>query len=123
MGKMFGDVTKDTGLKALDKHLADNSYIEGYVPSQADTAVFDALKGKTPDRSTYPHAERWFLHIKNNSLKAQNQPIPTSVAQPQPPKKTTTKMSIFSVPMMRKKMKKLPRLENKDWLHMPRKSQ
>ena len=73
---MFGDVTKDAGLKALDKHLADNSYIEGYVPSQADTAVFDALKGKTPDRSTYPHAERWFLHIK--SFEASKKQFPKS---------------------------------------------
>merc|ERR1712122_234469 len=72
----FGDVTKDAGLKALDKHLADNSYIEGYVPSQADTAVFDALKGKTPDRSTYPHAERWFLHIK--SFEASKKQFPKS---------------------------------------------
>merc|ERR1711879_932616 len=72
----FGDVTKDSGLKALDKHLADNSYIEGYVPSQADTAVFDALKGKTPDRSTYPHAERWFLHIK--SFEASKKQFPKS---------------------------------------------
>merc|ERR1712122_390938 len=74
--KMFGDVTKDAGLKALDKHLADNSYIEGYVPSQADTAVFDALKGKTPGRSTYPHAERWFLHIK--SFEASKKQFPKS---------------------------------------------
>merc|ERR1711997_1446890 len=74
--KMFGDVTKDAGVKALDKHLADNSYIEGYVPSQADTAVFDALKGKTPDRSTYPHAERWFLHIK--SFEASKKQFPKS---------------------------------------------
>ena len=62
---MFGDLCKDTGVKALDAHLANNSYVEGYVPSQADATVFDALKGKSPDRSTYPHAERWFLHIKS----------------------------------------------------------
>merc|ERR1712241_276420 len=74
--KMFGDVTKDAGVKALDAHLASNSYIEGYVPSQADTAVFDALKGKTPDRSTYPHAERWFLHIK--SFEASKKQFPKS---------------------------------------------
>merc|ERR1712122_107136 len=74
--KMFGDVTKDAGLKALDAHLADNSYVEDYVPSQADTAVFDALKGKTPDRSTYPHAERWFLHIK--SFEASKKQFPKS---------------------------------------------
>merc|ERR1711993_219363 len=63
--KMFGDLTKPAGVKALDAHLAENSYVEGYVPSQADAAVFDALKGKSPDRATYPHAERWFLHIKS----------------------------------------------------------
>merc|ERR1712241_386069 len=74
--KMFGDVTKDAGVKALDAHLASNSYIEGYVPSQADTTVFDALKGKTPDRSTYPHAERWFLHIK--SFEASKKQFPKS---------------------------------------------
>ena len=73
---MFGDVTKDAGVKALDAHLASNSYIEGYVPSQADATVFDAMKGKTPDRSTYPHAERWFLHIK--SFEASKKQFPKS---------------------------------------------
>merc|ERR1711944_13934 len=62
--------------KALDAHLASNSYIGGYVPSQADTTVFDAMKGKTPDRSTYPHAERWFLHIK--SFEASKKQFPKS---------------------------------------------
>ena len=62
---MFGDLNKDAGVKALNAHLADNSYIEGFVPSQADAAVFDALKGKCPDRAACPHAERWFLHIKS----------------------------------------------------------
>merc|ERR1712045_846536 len=56
--------------------MGDNSYIEGYVPSQADTTVFDAMKGKTPDRSTYPHAERWFLHIK--SFEASKKQFPKS---------------------------------------------
>merc|ERR1711934_1269326 len=62
--KMFGDLNKEAGVKALNAHLADNSYIEGFVPSQADAAVFDALKGKCPDRAACPHAERWFLHSK-----------------------------------------------------------
>merc|ERR1712172_174575 len=55
----FGDLSSDAGLKALDTFLADNSYIEGYVPSQADVAVFDALK-KAP---ALPHAARWYAHI------------------------------------------------------------
>merc|ERR1711972_891638 len=51
------------GLKALNEFLADHSYIEGYVPSQADVAVFDALKGKAPAKDAYPHAARWYAHI------------------------------------------------------------
>merc|ERR1711890_121572 len=53
---MFGDLKTAAGVKALDAFLADNSYIEGYVPSQADTAVFEALKG-APGSDT-PYAER-----------------------------------------------------------------
>lgn len=70
---MFGDLSKDSGVKALDAHLAENSYIEAFVPSQADAAVFDALKGKSPDRASYPHAERWFLHIKSFEAAARKQ--------------------------------------------------
>merc|ERR1711997_1116042 len=60
---MFGDLKTPAGGKALDAFLADNSYIEGYVPSQADTAVFEALKG-APGSDT-PHAQRWYNHIKS----------------------------------------------------------
>merc|ERR1712096_16883 len=60
---MFGDLKTPAGVKALDAFLADNSYIEGYVPSQADTAVFEALKG-APGSDT-PHAQRWYNHIKS----------------------------------------------------------
>merc|ERR1712189_63287 len=35
----------------------------GYVPSQADTAVFEALSG-APKADT-PHALRWYNHIKS----------------------------------------------------------
>merc|ERR1712059_201587 len=41
--------------------LEEHSYIEGFVPSQADTAVFNGL-GKAP---AYPHALRWYNHIKS----------------------------------------------------------
>jgi elongation factor 1-beta len=33
-----------------------------YVPSQADVAVFDALK-KAPAKDAAPHAARWYAHI------------------------------------------------------------
>jgi len=56
----FGDVNSASGLEALDQHLADKSYIEGYVPTQADVVVFKALSG--PPSST-TNALRWFRHI------------------------------------------------------------
>merc|ERR1711953_201670 len=61
--KMFGDLKSAAGVKALNEYLAANSYIEGYVPSQADTAVFEALKGAPG--SDCPHALRWYNHIKS----------------------------------------------------------
>merc|ERR1712098_231491 len=60
---MFGDLKAAAGIKALNTYLEDNSYIEGYVPSQADTEVYEAL-GKAP-ASEYAHALRWYSHIKS----------------------------------------------------------
>merc|ERR1712002_1192601 len=60
---MFGDLKSAAGVKALNEYLAANSYIEGYVPSQADTAVFESLKGAPG--SDCPHALRWYNHIKS----------------------------------------------------------
>ncbi|KAG8432740.1 hypothetical protein GDO86_017108 [Hymenochirus boettgeri] len=59
----FGDLKSSSGLKVLNEFLADKSYIEGYVPSQADVAVFDALSGAPAAELT--HALRWYNHIKS----------------------------------------------------------
>ncbi|VDN12845.1 unnamed protein product [Dibothriocephalus latus] len=59
----FGDLTKESGVKALDDYLLTRSYIEGYQPSKADTVVFDAL-GKAPV-DKYVCASRWYNHIKS----------------------------------------------------------
>ncbi|KAF8788812.1 elongation factor 1-beta-like [Argiope bruennichi] len=59
----FGDLKTNAGLKSLDEFLADNSYIEGFQPSQADTTVFQALK--SPPNAEFPHALRWYNHIKS----------------------------------------------------------
>jgi len=59
---VFGDVSTEAGLKALNSFLEDHSYIEGFVPSQADVAVFDAAK-KAPAKDKFPHAARWYAHI------------------------------------------------------------
>merc|ERR1711970_980525 len=62
-GIMFGDLKSGAGVKALNEFLAEHSYIEGYVPSQADTAVYEALAG--PPKADTPHALRWYNHIKS----------------------------------------------------------
>ena len=59
----FGDLKTPAGLKVLNNFLADKSYIEGYIPSQADIAVFDALSG-VPSADLC-HALRWYNHIKS----------------------------------------------------------
>lgn len=63
MGIMFGDLKTATGQKALNEFLGDRSYIEGYEPSQADVAVFEAL-GVVP-ASQFIHAVRWYNHINS----------------------------------------------------------
>ncbi|XP_028661942.1 elongation factor 1-beta [Erpetoichthys calabaricus] len=59
----FGDLKSHAGLKVLNDYLADKSYIEGYVPSQADVVVFEALS--SPPSSDLFHALRWYNHIRS----------------------------------------------------------
>uniref|UniRef100_A0A8C9WKS3 Elongation factor 1-beta n=1 Tax=Scleropages formosus TaxID=113540 RepID=A0A8C9WKS3_SCLFO len=68
----FGDLKTPVGLKVLNDFLADKSYIEGYVPSQADVVVFDALSGAPP--VDLCHALRWYNHIK--SYQAEKSSLP-----------------------------------------------
>merc|ERR1712018_341661 len=77
---MFGDVASDAG--KLNDFLADHSYIEGYVPTQADAAVFDALKGKCPAKDKYPHAARWYAHILSFEASGRKQ-FPKSQKSPE----------------------------------------
>ncbi|KAI0872084.1 hypothetical protein GGS24DRAFT_468772 [Hypoxylon argillaceum] len=58
----FIDVLTDSGLTLLTGWLATRSYIVGHAPSQADVAVFKAIKS-APDAAKYPHAARWYKHI------------------------------------------------------------
>jgi elongation factor 1-beta len=79
----FGDLSTPAGLKALNEHLATKSYIEGYVPCQADVTTFAALAA--PD-AQYCHAARWYRHIKSFSAEEQKSfpgvPEKSSVAAP-----------------------------------------
>ncbi|XP_072235391.1 elongation factor 1-beta [Leuresthes tenuis] len=68
----FGDLKSATGLKVLNVFLSDRSYIEGFVPSQADVAVFEAVSAQPP--ADLCHALRWYNHIK--SYQAQKNSLP-----------------------------------------------
>ena len=57
----FGDLKSPTGLQVLNDYLADKSYIEGYMSSQADVAVFEAVS--SPPLANLCHALRWYSHI------------------------------------------------------------
>nr|KAI8756071.1 elongation factor 1-beta-like [Biomphalaria glabrata] len=57
----FGDLKAQSGLQTLNEFLGDRSYIEGFVPSQADIAVYEAV-GKAP-AANLSHALRWYNHI------------------------------------------------------------
>ncbi|KAH7646624.1 elongation factor 1-beta-like protein [Dermatophagoides farinae] len=57
-----GDINSDQGLKKLDEYLATRSYIEGYIPTQSDIILYEALKSVS---AKYEHASRWYTHIKS----------------------------------------------------------
>ncbi|KAI0176215.1 hypothetical protein GGR52DRAFT_571182 [Hypoxylon sp. FL1284] len=58
----FTDLLTDAGSAVLNSWVTTRSYITGYAPSQADVAVFKALKS-APAADKYPHAARWYKHI------------------------------------------------------------
>merc|ERR1712004_631641 len=78
----FGDLSTPSGLKALNEHLATRSYIEGYVPCQADVSTFSSMSS-SPD-AQYCHAARWYRHIKSFSGEEQKSfpGVPESTVSP-----------------------------------------
>lgn len=52
----------------LNKHLENNSYVDGFVPSQQDAATFTKI-GSEPD-AKHPHAARWYRHIASYDAEA-----------------------------------------------------
>merc|ERR1711868_30542 len=57
----FGDVSTAAGLEKLNAFLLDNSYAGGWVPSQIDVALFNAIKS-SPD-AKFVNALRWWNNI------------------------------------------------------------
>ncbi|KAI9345563.1 hypothetical protein BDR26DRAFT_856271 [Obelidium mucronatum] len=58
----FEQLDKDTGLTALNNFLEEHSYIDGFVATQADVAVFEAIKAPVA-AGKFPHVARWYNHI------------------------------------------------------------
>ncbi|KAJ3143204.1 Elongation factor 1-beta [Physocladia obscura] len=58
----FEHLDKDSGLTALNSFLEEHSYIDGYTATQADVAVFEAIKAPVAT-GKFPHAARWYNHI------------------------------------------------------------
>ncbi|CCU76775.1 hypothetical protein BGHDH14_bgh02296 [Blumeria hordei DH14] len=69
----FEDLNNEDGLQTLNDWLKTRSYIDGYVASQADVAVFNSLS-LSPTPSAFPHAARWFKHISSYKEKFSSLP-------------------------------------------------
>merc|ERR1712133_207545 len=78
----FGDLSTPAGLKALNEHLATRSYIEGYVPCQADVTILSSMSSSPA--SEYCHVARWYRHIKSFSGEEQKSfpGVPESASSP-----------------------------------------
>jgi len=72
----FGDVSTAGGLEKLNAFLLDNSYAGGWVPSQVDVALFNAIKS-SPD-AKYVNALRWWNNIA--SYKSEFAKLPAGAA-------------------------------------------
>jgi len=61
----FGDLSSACGLNRLNEHLASRSYVEGFVPSQADVTTLSSLPS-IPDPQ-YVHIARWYRQMNSYS--------------------------------------------------------
>merc|ERR1712168_1485812 len=75
----FGDVSSAAGLEKLNAFLLDNSYAGGWVPSQVDVELFNAIKS-SPD--TYQNVLRWWNNIA--SYKSEFASLPAGAASAAP---------------------------------------
>jgi len=77
----FANLNSDSGLALLNKHLEAYSYVDGYLPTQGDNETFDALS-TSPNAEHFPHAARYFKHIKSFSSDERKNFIPPSADGP-----------------------------------------
>lgn len=68
----IGNLQTSEGLEALDTHLSDRSYVNGFGPSQIDTYFFETLDSCPSD--IFPHVCRWYRHISSFGMERRNFP-------------------------------------------------
>ncbi|KAG2470014.1 EF1B factor, partial [Polypterus senegalus] len=68
----FSDLRAPADLMVLNDNFADKSYIEGYVPFQADVVVFEVLSSPLP--LDLFHSLRWYNH--NRSYEKEKSSLP-----------------------------------------------
>merc|ERR1711976_665899 len=78
--RMSFDLSSASGLESFNKFLLDNSYAAGWVPSQADVALFKALAA-APD-AKFENVLRWWNNL--NSYSSEFASLPTGSASAAP---------------------------------------
>ena len=54
----FGDVSSAAGLEKLNAFLLDNSYAGGWVPTQVDVELFNAIKSSPDSKCTLKSSQK-----------------------------------------------------------------
>eukprot|EP00397_Hematodinium_sp_SG-2012_P011221 GEMP01011355.1.p1 GENE.GEMP01011355.1~~GEMP01011355.1.p1 ORF type:complete len:668 (-),score=132.22 GEMP01011355.1:1241-3223(-) len=75
---MFGSLASEAGLHKLNDLLKLKSYIAGYSATAEDYKHFEEIAAP-PDATKFPHAARWFNHIRVLKNGPQVLPVSTSV--------------------------------------------
>eukprot|EP00092_Neocalanus_flemingeri_P016229 GFUD01017572.1.p1 GENE.GFUD01017572.1~~GFUD01017572.1.p1 ORF type:complete len:589 (+),score=191.09 GFUD01017572.1:135-1901(+) len=55
----------EENLKTFDQFLLERSYIQGFVPTLADTFVFGKFESIEPEQNKFSNVWRWFVHIQS----------------------------------------------------------
>lgn len=78
--KMFsGNLQTPEGLEDLNNFLSDQSYVNGFRPSQTDTYLFETLD--SCPSNIFPHVCRWYRHIASFGMERKNFPLQINTIQ------------------------------------------
>lgn len=62
--KMSAIKLKPENLEALDNHLRDRSYVEGWYATHSDNVLCNIVEPVIENLSNYVHISRWWKHIQ-----------------------------------------------------------